>query len=90
MTLRARIATAEGRLAILRPGLRVIVVRGGLAPGVSDIATIDGEPLARADGETSEAFRARAREVAISSNAKVLVLGGLPPMDRDDDEGADA
>jgi hypothetical protein len=77
-------------MSVLRPGLRVINIRGGLAPGVADIATIDGEPIARADGETSEAFRARAREVAISSNAKVLVLGGLPPMDRDDDEGADA
>jgi hypothetical protein len=89
MTLRARIATAEGRLAILRPGLREVVIRGGLAPGVADIATIDGEPLARSDGETPEAFRARAREAAIAAGAKVLVLGGLPawPADRDD-EGA--
>jgi Asp/Glu/hydantoin racemase len=89
MTLRARIATAEGRLAILRPGLREIVIRGGLDRGVASIATIDGEPLARAEGETSEAFRARAREAAIAAGAKVLVLGGLPawPADRDD-EGA--
>jgi hypothetical protein len=87
MTLRARIATAEGRLAILRPGLRVINIRGGLAPAVSDIATIDGEPIARADGETSEAFRARACEAAIAAGAKVLVLGGLPawPVDREDE-----
>jgi hypothetical protein len=87
MSLSSRIAGAERAMSVIRPGLRTVIIRGGVAPGVADIATIDGEPLARAEGETPEAFRARAREAAISSNAKCLVFGGLPPMDRDD-EGA--
>jgi hypothetical protein len=85
MSIANRIAGAERAMSLIRPGLRVINVRGGLAPGVADIATIDGEPLARSGGETPEAFRARAREVAIAAGAKVLVLGGLPdrPADRE-------
>jgi hypothetical protein len=45
LTLRARLAHAEARLAILRPGLRVISIRGGLEDGVADCATIDGRPF---------------------------------------------
>jgi hypothetical protein len=85
MSIANRIAGAERAMSVLRPGLRTVLIRGGLAPGVADFATIDGMPLARAEGETSEAFRARAREAAIAAGAKVLVLGGLPPRDRADE-----
>jgi hypothetical protein len=37
-----RIAGAEAKLRVLRPGLRIVCIRGGLADGVADIAEIDG------------------------------------------------
>jgi hypothetical protein len=76
--LMSRIAGAEARLRLLRPGLRVISIRGGLQNGVADLATVDGVELEPAPGESSDAFRARARESAIAAGAKVLVFGGLP------------
>jgi hypothetical protein len=76
--LMSRIAGAEARLRLLRPGLRVISIKGGLAPGVADLATVDGVEIEPAPGESSDAFRVRAREAAIAAGAKVLVFGGLP------------
>jgi hypothetical protein len=81
LSLLSRIAGAEARLSILRPGLRILSIRGGLKDDASgDFATVDGRPLARADGETSEDFRARARAAAIDAAARTLIYGGLPPM----------
>ena len=81
MSLLSRIAGAEARLSILRPGLRILSIRGGLKDDASgDFATVDGRPLARADGETSEDFRARARAAAIEAGARTLIYGGLPSM----------
>jgi hypothetical protein len=79
VSLNARLAYAERALAILRPGLRVITIRGGLTADASgDIATIDGDHLKRLAGETSDGFRARARAAAIAAGARTLIYGGLP------------
>jgi hypothetical protein len=79
VTLKARLASVEQRLAILRPGLRVVTIRGGLTADASgDIATIDGAPFGRQDNEPIEDFRARARATAIDAGAKTLIFGGLP------------
>jgi hypothetical protein len=78
MTLKARLAHAEAMLAILRPGLRVISIRGGLEDGVADCATIDGRPFKCWEGEPSDAFRLRAKAYAVDADARVLVFGGLP------------
>jgi hypothetical protein len=87
MSLLSRIACAEHALSILRPGLRVISIRGGLKDDASgDFATIDGRPMARADGETSEDFCARARAAAIERAARTLIFGGLRPMPTDDND----
>jgi hypothetical protein len=81
----SRIAGAEQRLRVLRPGLRVVSIRGGLQPGVADHAEIDGAPIVRQPDESSEAFRQRAIGIAQSTNAKLIVLGGLPrSCERDD------
>jgi hypothetical protein len=77
--LKARLASAEQRLAILRPGIRTVEIRGGLESGVAPIATIDGKPFERWEGEPSDAFRLRAKAYAVDSDARVLVFGGLPP-----------
>jgi hypothetical protein len=81
MSTASRISAAERAMSVLRPGLRTIIVRGGLTDGVADHAEIDGVPLARNQDETSEAFRQRAIGVAQSTNAKLLVLGGLPAFE---------
>jgi hypothetical protein len=80
MSLANRITGAERAMAILRPGLRVINIRGGLTPDASsEFATIDGgQRIDRGATEDVEAFRARAREAAIALGSKVLVFGGLP------------
>jgi hypothetical protein len=80
MSLLSRLAGAEARLAILRPGLRVIEISGGLEDGVAPIATIDGDQLERLADETSDEFRARARAAAIAAGARTLIYGGLPPL----------
>jgi hypothetical protein len=88
MSLLSRIACAEHALSILRPGLRIISILGGLKDdSTGDFARIDGLSMARADGETSEDFRARARAAAIDAAARTLIYGGLPPlgMDGNDD-----
>jgi hypothetical protein len=79
MSLLSRLAGAESRLRILRPGLRVIEISGGLEDGVAPIATIDGAPFQRQANEPPEDFRARARAAAIAG-ARTLIYGGLPPM----------
>jgi hypothetical protein len=79
LSIASRIASAEGRLAILRPGLRIITIHGGLTADASgDIATIDGEQLARLVDETSDEFRSRAMAAAIAAGARTLIYGGLP------------
>ena len=76
----SRLSGAESRLRILRPGLRVIEISGGLEDGVAPIATIDGAPFERQDNEPIEDFRARARAAASDAAARTLIYGGLPPM----------
>jgi uncharacterized Zn-binding protein involved in type VI secretion len=76
--IKSRLESAEGRLRVLRPGLREIVVRGGLQDGVADHATIDGAPIVRQPDESSEQFRQRATAEAVASGARTLIIGGLP------------
>jgi hypothetical protein len=74
------LAGAEARLRILRPGLRVIEISGGLEDGVAPIATIDGDQLERLADETSDEFRARAHARARATGARTLIYGGLPML----------
>jgi hypothetical protein len=78
-TLKYRIASAEARLRLLSPGLRVISIRGGLAPDASgDFTTFNGVQIEREADETPDGFRVRAHEEARAAGAKVLAYGGLP------------
>ena len=60
MSTASRISSAEQRLRVLRPGLRIVTVRGGLQDGIADHAEIDGAQIVREPDESSEAFRQRA------------------------------
>jgi hypothetical protein len=88
MSLANRIAGAERAMSVLRPGLRVINIRGGLQSGVASVATIDGARLSPEPGESPDAFRARAMARAREAGSRTLIFGGLPPMSMDgaDDE----
>jgi hypothetical protein len=66
-------------------GFETIFISGGLQDGVADIAQF-GVRLERADGETVEAFRARARETAIAAGSDQIVFGGLRPMNFNDEQ----
>jgi hypothetical protein len=56
----------------------VILIRGGLTAGVAGHATVGREFLVREDGETPEAFQARAVTIAKAVGEESAVIGGLP------------
>ena len=63
--------------------VETIVVTGGISEDASgDIAQFS-VLIERQDGESVEAFRARARETAIAAGAGFVTFGGLPPMPTD-------
>ena len=63
--------------------IETIVVTGGISEDASgDIAQFS-VLIERQDGESVEAFRARARETAIAAGAGFVTFGGLPPMPTD-------
>jgi hypothetical protein len=60
--------------------VETIVVTGGISEDASgDIAQFSVQ-IERQDGESVEAFRARARETAIAAGSDRIVFGGLKPM----------
>jgi hypothetical protein len=92
MSLLGRIAGAEARLRLLSPGMREIVIRGGLTPDAStEFARVGDRRIDRGACEDVEAFQNRVRQLAHEAGSRLVVFGGLPswPADRDD-EGAEA
>jgi hypothetical protein len=85
ISLKYRIASAESRLRVLSPGLRVVSISGGLTDGIADIATFGDEVVERSPDETIEDFQCRARALAIAAGSRSLVFGGLPGTPMDDD-----
>jgi hypothetical protein len=77
ISLKYRIASAESRLRVLSPGLRVVSILGGLTDGIADIATFGDEVVERSPDETIEDFQCRARALAIAAGSRSLVFGGL-------------
>lgn len=59
----------------------VIRIVGGMPDGVPDIAQVDHTLFERADGEPMPAFEARVFEEADATRAKLIVFGGLAPVD---------
>jgi hypothetical protein len=91
MNLANRIAGAERAMSVLRPGLREIVIRGGLtADAWGDFATVDGRRVDRGPVEDVETFQIRVRKLAQAAGAKLVVYGGLPAWPSDRDEGVPA
>jgi hypothetical protein len=74
----SRISAAERAMSVLRPGLRTIMIRGGLQSGIADHAEIDGRQIGREPDESPDAFRARATAAATASGARTIIFGGLP------------
>lgn len=58
----------------------VIRIRGGLPDG-PDIAQVDHQLLERADGESMAAFEQRVLNEADTVGARLVVFGGLTPID---------
>jgi hypothetical protein len=80
MSLLGRIAGAEARLRLLSPGMREVVIRGGLTDDASgDFAAFGDEYVEREGGETVEAFQIRVRQLAQEAGSQLIVFGGLPP-----------
>jgi hypothetical protein len=75
----------------MRHDVQTIVIAGGLAAGVADIAQFGDVLLEREDGETLERFQIRARDAALSARAEFVIFGGLPKMgmNLEDDPTAD-
>ncbi|MBR0734428.1 hypothetical protein JQ595_37345 [Bradyrhizobium japonicum] len=80
-----RLEALERRLnaeqpAGLPPGgpLRVVIVHGCLPPGEPLFATAGGHEWLRASGEDLDAFADRVRAAALDLKASLLVIGGLP------------
>jgi hypothetical protein len=59
MSTASRISSAEQRLRVLRPGLRIVTVRGGLQDGIADHAEIDGAQIVREPERADRVSRAR-------------------------------
>jgi ATP phosphoribosyltransferase len=66
--------------------VQTIVISGGMADRVADIAQFGETLLEREDGETVDIFRARAREAAEAAGCGHIVLGGLPKMKFEDEQ----
>jgi hypothetical protein len=67
----------------MRSNVQTIDIAGGLtADSSGDIAQFS-VLIERQDGESVEAFRARAREAARAAGAGFVTFGGLPPMPTD-------
>jgi hypothetical protein len=63
----------------------IITVEGGLERNSFESFAQFGDTLVeRLDGESVEAFRARAREAATAAGAGFVSFGGLKPMPMDD------
>jgi hypothetical protein len=69
--------------------IQTIVISGGLAAGVADIAQFGDVQIEREAGETIEAFQIRAREAAVAAGCGHVIFGGLRPMNFDDDPTVD-
>jgi hypothetical protein len=71
--------------------VQTIVISGGMADGVADIAQFGETLLERAAGETLAQFQIRARDAALSARAEFVIFGGLPKMgmNLEDDPTAD-
>jgi hypothetical protein len=69
----------------MRHDVQTIDILGGLtADATGDFATVGDTMIERRDGESVDAFRARARETAIAAGAGFVSFGGLKPMPMDD------
>lgn len=55
-----------------------ITIRGGLEPDIAGIATYGDTVLHIAEGETMEAFQARAMAAAKAAECRFVAIGGLP------------
>jgi hypothetical protein len=94
---RARDAAAElggGVLAWGAPeglewvdGFQTVEIEGGLErDGFENFAMVGDTLIDRQDGESVDAFRARARETAVAAGFDHIVLGGLRPMNFNDEQ----
>ena len=64
-----------------------IVIEGGLeADGHENFAQVGDTLIERHDGESVDAFRARAREAAVAAGSDRIVFGGLPTMIFNDEQ----
>jgi hypothetical protein len=65
----------------------VIDIAGGLKDDATgDFATVGYTLIERADGETVDDFRARARGAAVAAGRDHVVFGGLRPMNFNDEQ----
>jgi hypothetical protein len=80
-SLRSRVATLEQRIG---GELITIIISGGLQEGVAGFASASGNGVSleftRAGDESEDAFQERCDAVAQAAGAKILTIGGLPPL----------
>src|SRR5215475_15921200 len=78
---------AERPSGTLPPGasLRVVIVHGGLPPGEPLWGVAGPHEWLREPGEDLDAFADRARAAALELREPLLVLGGLPPTQAQND-----